>query len=53
MKINKCVECSTYTLGQTCPRCNGHARVAAPAKYSPQDPYGKYRRLMKESMNDG
>lgn len=53
MRILKCMECGTYTLKTECPRCGGHSAFAAPAKYSPHDPYGKYRRMMKDRMSDG
>jgi len=45
--IRQCPVDKTYTLFETCPKC-GHATVSShPAKYSPQDKYGKYRRLVK------
>jgi len=36
-----------YTLGTTCPACGGPAVNAAPAPFSPADPYGEYRRALK------
>ncbi len=53
MKIQKCGGCGGYTLKTECPTCGGKTSPVGPAKYSPQDAYGKYRRLMKEQMNDG
>ena len=36
-----------YTLGETCPECEGDAVQSSPARYNPEDPYGKYRRRAK------
>jgi H/ACA ribonucleoprotein complex subunit 3 len=37
-----------YTLrSDKCPYCGGELRAAHPAKFSPEDPYGDYRRKMK------
>jgi H/ACA ribonucleoprotein complex subunit 3 len=36
-----------YTLGATCPKCGKPTARSGPAKYSPEDPYGKYRRALK------
>ena len=33
-----------YTLGASCPKCGADAENSAPAPYSPEDPYGEYRR---------
>ncbi|MHA1637773.1 MAG: RNA-protein complex protein Nop10 [Candidatus Thorarchaeota archaeon] len=44
----KCTKCSRYTLNETkCPKCGGTVRHTAPARYSPQDKYGEYRRKAK------
>jgi H/ACA ribonucleoprotein complex subunit 3 len=53
MKIRKCLKCGTYTLKASCERCNESSHQVGPARYSPQDPYGKYRRQMKEQMTNG
>jgi len=37
-----------YTLGGTCPECEGDAVNSAPAPFDPSDPYGKYRRAIKQ-----
>ena len=37
-----------YTLGEACPECGAAAVNSAPAPYSPEDPYGSYRRALKE-----
>jgi H/ACA ribonucleoprotein complex subunit 3 len=39
----KCEKCSRYTMDVKCPRCGEAARMAAPAKYSPDDKYARYR----------
>jgi H/ACA ribonucleoprotein complex subunit 3 len=39
----KCESCGRYTMGAECPACGGATRLAAPAKYSPDDRYARYR----------
>ena len=36
-----------YTLGERCPACGADAVNSAPARFSPTDPYGAYRRALK------
>jgi len=36
-----------YTLGEECPKCGNPAVNSAPAPFSPEDPYGEYRRALK------
>jgi len=36
-----------YTLGAACPKCGKATAQAGPAKYSPEDKYGIYRRKLK------
>ncbi|MFC6722775.1 RNA-protein complex protein Nop10 [Halobacteriaceae bacterium SHR40] len=36
-----------YTLGTECPACGNPAVNSAPAPFSPDDPYGEYRRALK------
>ena len=43
-----CAKCQDYTMQETCPRCGGKAVANAPAKYSPEDRYGEYRRKLKK-----
>lgn len=50
MKIMKCQTCGAYTLQLSCPKCNAKTVHAQPPKYSPEDKYGKYRRMMKKAM---
>lgn len=42
-----CAKCQDYTLKDTCPRCGGKAIQNTPAKFSPEDHYGEYRRKLK------
>ena len=47
-KIRKCVVCGAYTLRQDkCPYCGGPVKSPHPARFSPEDKYGKYRRILK------
>jgi H/ACA ribonucleoprotein complex subunit 3 len=42
-----CKKCHIYTLEKICPKCNEKTISPKPGKYSPEDKYGKYRRLAK------
>jgi len=53
MRLGKCTGCGRYTLKDACTICGKPAKNCEPAKYSPQDPYGRYRRKMKEEIVDG
>jgi H/ACA ribonucleoprotein complex subunit 3 len=46
--ILKCTACSAYTLKDKC-ACGGIAGTPKPAKFSPEDPYGEYRRRVKHN----
>jgi len=46
--LKKCPRCKIYTLEEYCPKCGSKTRVPHPPKFSPEDKYGKYRRLMKK-----
>ncbi|AOW80198.1 Zn-ribbon RNA-binding protein [Halodesulfurarchaeum formicicum] len=37
-----------YTLKSACPICGAKAVNSAPAGFDPADPYGEYRRALKE-----
>jgi H/ACA ribonucleoprotein complex subunit 3 len=50
--MRKCQKCGTYALGDRCPKCGGKTKNAEPPKYSPQDKYGKYRRMMKLEISE-
>ncbi|WP_128692968.1 RNA-protein complex protein Nop10 [Methanoculleus taiwanensis] len=47
-RIRRCAYDRTYTLRETCPACGCRTRVAHPARFSPQDRYGRYRRMVRE-----
>jgi len=47
-KIFKCQKCGEYTM-QT-EHCNTKTTDVRPAKYSPEDKYGKYRREVKKQQ---
>ncbi|MDE4907058.1 RNA-protein complex protein Nop10 [Methanogenium marinum] len=46
-KIRRCPSDGTYTLNFSCPACGNETRTAHPARYSPQDRLGKYRRKVR------
>ncbi|MDD5110922.1 MAG: RNA-protein complex protein Nop10 [Candidatus Altiarchaeota archaeon] len=48
MSMKKCTSCGTYTLKAECPACGKIAASPHPARYSPNDKYGEYRRRMKK-----
>ena len=48
--LRKCPSCSGYTLAELCPACGGATFMPVPAKYSPGDRYGEYRRRLKKEM---
>jgi len=41
-----------YTLSETCPSCGADAINSAPAPFSPEDPYGEYRRAVKRRRRE-
>jgi H/ACA ribonucleoprotein complex subunit 3 len=47
-KMRKCVKCGVYTLKNCCPNCGEETINPKPPRFSPEDPYGKYRRIMKK-----
>ncbi|MBN2014879.1 MAG: RNA-protein complex protein Nop10 [Candidatus Altiarchaeota archaeon] len=50
MKIRKCPVCGTYSLQESCSECFSRTVSPRPARFSPIDPYGAYRREMKRGM---
>ncbi|MDD3977116.1 RNA-protein complex protein Nop10 [Methanomicrobium antiquum] len=48
-KIKSCPKDGTYTLSSECPVCGGKTGVAHPPRYSPQDRFGKFRRVTKKN----
>lgn len=51
-KMRKCA-CGIYTLKKICPICGNETKNPLPPRFSPEDPYGKYRRQMKKERCDG
>lgn len=47
-EILKCQVCNVYTLKDHCPECNGKTISTKPAKFSPEDKFGKQRREYKK-----
>ncbi|MDP7116194.1 MAG: nucleolar RNA-binding Nop10p family protein [Candidatus Woesearchaeota archaeon] len=41
--ILRCRACGSYTMSEKC-KCSGKAGTSKPAKFSPEDRYGAYRR---------
>ncbi len=50
--LRKCSSCREYTLREQCPKCGGTTLMTMPAKYSPEDRYGEYRRRLKKEMKE-
>ncbi|MHC1611528.1 MAG: RNA-protein complex protein Nop10 [Candidatus Methanospirareceae archaeon] len=46
-KIRRCEVCGEYTLKEVCERCGSVTKNPTPPRFSPKDPYGRYRRMMK------
>ncbi len=49
----RCPKCVGYTLRAACPKCGSSTVMAMPAKYSPEDRYGEYRRRLKSELKEG
>ncbi|MCJ7770453.1 RNA-protein complex protein Nop10 [Candidatus Bathyarchaeota archaeon] len=48
--LRRCKTCGKYTLDvERCPLCGGEVKVPQPGKFSPDDRYSKYRRMLKEN----
>lgn len=48
-----CHSCKKYTLEEICPSCGEKTVNPNPMRFSPQDPYGKYRRKLKKEEKYG
>jgi H/ACA ribonucleoprotein complex subunit 3 len=48
MRMRKCKSCGRYTFKEKCPACGGITIAPHPPRFSPLDPYGKYRRMVKK-----
>lgn len=51
--LMRCASCEGYTLRAACPKCGSPTVMAMPAKFSPEDRYGEYRRRLKKEMEGG
>ncbi len=47
-KIKKCKACDLYTLRDICTLCGGATSPTKPARFSPEDRYGQYRRALQQ-----
>ncbi|MDD1705585.1 MAG: RNA-protein complex protein Nop10 [Methanoregulaceae archaeon] len=47
-RIRRCPADMGYTLKDTCPACGTATVTPHPAHFSPEDRYGKYRRIGRE-----
>ncbi|WP_456373138.1 RNA-protein complex protein Nop10 [Methanocaldococcus sp.] len=52
MKMKKCLKCGTYTLKDVCPKCGEKTIIPKPPKFSLEDRWGKYRRMLKRSLKN-
>ncbi|HDN74517.1 ribosome biogenesis protein [Archaeoglobales archaeon ex4484_92] len=48
--MRKCRSCGRYTLQNICPECGEKTFMPIPPKFSPEDPYGKYRRKLRREV---
>ena len=44
----RCGECARYTLAKEGPECGSATASPLPPRYSPEDRYGKYRRMLTQ-----
>ena len=47
--MRKCPDCKVYTFKGSCPKCGNKTVNPEPPKFSPEDKYGKYRRIVSKS----
>ncbi|MCK4332866.1 MAG: RNA-protein complex protein Nop10 [Thermoplasmatales archaeon] len=52
-EILYCKKCKSYTLDKICSKCKEKTVLKKPARFSPQDHYGKYRRELKKLEKKG
>lgn len=53
VEMRVCRHCHQYTLGERCATCAGAVQSPHPARYSPQDRYGRYRRALYAAATPG
>ena len=46
-----CEKCGKFTMKESC-SCGGKALSARPAKWSPEDKWGEYRRAYKQGISN-
>ncbi|UCH89435.1 MAG: RNA-protein complex protein Nop10 [Thermoplasmata archaeon] len=51
LALRKCPECNAYTMKVECTNCKNETVIPKPARYSPEDKYGHYRRKLKKRLN--
>ncbi len=51
MKMRKCLKCKLYTFKEFCPKCKEKTISPLPPPFSPEDKYGKYRRMLLKEKN--
>ena len=49
-RLRVCKKCRVYTLKETCRLCGEPTVSPHPPRFSPQDPYGEYRRRLKREI---
>lgn len=47
-KLRYCTQCKSYTLEEKCKVCGRDTITKGPARFSPEDRYGKYRLALKK-----
>ncbi|MGC8993416.1 MAG: RNA-protein complex protein Nop10 [Candidatus Aenigmatarchaeota archaeon] len=50
MKLRKCPNCKNYTMMEICPYCKTKTINPLPPKYSPEDKFGKLRRMFIKEL---
>lgn len=45
-----CKACDVFTMKERCPQCKGETFSTIPARFSPEDKWGKYRRIAKQEL---
>ncbi|TDA35969.1 MAG: RNA-protein complex protein Nop10 [Hadesarchaea archaeon] len=53
VRLRKCKVCGIYTLKEECPSCGKETSSPHPPRFSPLDPYRKYRRKLKKEVEGG
>lgn len=49
-RLKVCKKCRVYTLKDICKVCGETTVSPHPPRFSPQDPYGEYRRKLKREI---